>query len=101
MTKYESLREIARDPEQGGISPGVEMTVVNPKRPTSRFMTIQEVADDLATSKTQVIALIRSGDLLGIQVGGRKQWRVERSKLEEYIAEQYFRTQAGRGAAGI
>ena len=33
-----------------------------------------------------------SGDLKGIQIGGRNQRRVERAKLEEYIAEAYQRT---------
>ena len=31
----------------------------------------------------------RSGDLPAIQVGGRGQWQVERSKLEEYIKRMY------------
>jgi len=35
---------------------------------------------------------VRSGELKGIQIGGRNQWRVERSKLEEYIQEAYRRT---------
>jgi hypothetical protein len=34
---------------------------------------------------------VRSGDLNGIQIGGRNQWRVERSKLEEYIEQAYRR----------
>jgi hypothetical protein len=38
--------------------------------------------------------LVRSGDLQGIQIGGRNQWRVERSKLEEYIEAAYRRTAA-------
>jgi len=36
--------------------------------------------------------VVRSGDLKGIQIGGRNQWRVERSKLEEFIEEAYRRT---------
>ena len=35
---------------------------------------------------------MRSGDLQGIQIGGRNQWRVERTKLEEYIEQAYQRT---------
>ena len=42
-------------------------------------------------------ALVRSGDLVGIQIGGRAQWRVERVKLEEYIARAYERTAASLG----
>lgn len=35
---------------------------------------------------------MRTGDLKGIQIGGRNQWRVERVMLEEYIAEAQRRT---------
>ena len=37
---------------------------------------------------------MRSGDLPAIQIGGRNQWRIERSKLEEYIERAYERTAA-------
>lgn len=50
-----------------------------------RFMTLRQVADLLRCSEKQTYSLIRSGDLQGIQIGGRNQWRVEHSKLEEYI----------------
>ena len=43
-------------------------------------------------SVSQTCVLVRSGDLKGIQIGGRNQWRVERSKLEEYIEQAYRRT---------
>jgi len=59
---------------------------------TGRFMELQEVADELATSWKQVYALVRSGDLPAIKIGGRGQWRVERSKLEEWIAAKYAET---------
>ena len=41
---------------------------------------------------SQTYALVRSGDLQGIQIGGRNQWRVERTKLEEYIEQAYRKT---------
>lgn len=50
-----------------------------------RFLTLADVAEILNISASQTYALVRSGDLQGIQIGGRNQWRVERSKLEEYI----------------
>jgi excisionase family DNA binding protein len=46
----------------------------------------------LNISASQTYALVRSGDLKGIQIGGRNQWRVERIKLEEFIEEAYRRT---------
>lgn len=59
---------------------------------SDRFLTLADVADILNISASQTYALVRSGDLKGIQIGGRNQWRVERSKLEEYIADAYQRT---------
>jgi excisionase family DNA binding protein len=57
-----------------------------------RFLKIGDVASELATSESQVYALLRSGELQGIQIGGRKQWRIERAKLEEWIAGRYRQT---------
>ena len=62
--------------------------------PSERFLTLADVADLLNVSPRQVYALVRSGELKGIQIGGRGAWRVERSKLEEYIADAYQRTAA-------
>ncbi|HEY5149671.1 MAG TPA: helix-turn-helix domain-containing protein [Mycobacterium sp.] len=59
---------------------------------TDRFLTLADVAEILNISASQTYALVRSGDLQGIQIGGRNQWRVERSKLEEYIEHAYKRT---------
>jgi excisionase family DNA binding protein len=54
-----------------------------------RFLTLDQVADELATSRAQAYALIRRGELPAIKIGGRGQWRGERVKLEEYIAQAY------------
>ena len=56
---------------------------------TPRFLTLADVAEVLNTSSAQVYALVRRGDLEAIKIGGRGQWRVESSKLEEYIAKMY------------
>ncbi len=58
-----------------------------------RFLTLADVAEILNISSSQSYALVRSGELQGIQIGGRNQWRVERSKLEEYIDQAYHRTE--------
>lgn len=57
-----------------------------------RFLTPADVAEVLNISMSQTMALLRSGDLEGIKVGGRGQWRVERDKLETYIARMYDQT---------
>jgi hypothetical protein len=36
--------------------------------------------------------MVRSGELPAIKIGGRGQWRVERARLEEYIAGKYAET---------
>ncbi len=58
-----------------------------------RFLTLPDVAETLNVTVRQVYALVRSGDLRGIQIGGRGQWRVETTELEDYIARQYQRTE--------
>ena len=59
---------------------------------TPRFLTLTDVAEVLNTSSAQVYALVRSGDLEAIKIGGRGQWRVETSKFEEYVAARYEET---------
>ncbi len=57
-----------------------------------RFLTLPDVQEVLNISSPQAYALVRSGDLPAIQVGGRGQWRVEATELENYIARQYEAT---------
>jgi excisionase family DNA binding protein len=59
-----------------------------------RFLTLADVADVLNVTSRQVYALVRNGDLRGIQIGGRGQWRVEAVELEDYIQRQYARADA-------
>ena len=54
-----------------------------------RFISVETVATELAISNSQVYTLLRSGDLPAIQVGPKRVWRIERTKLEEYIEQQY------------
>ena len=59
------------------------------RMPEPRFLTLADVAEILATSVAQVRALVQRGDLRGIQIGGRGQWRVETVELEAYIQRMY------------
>lgn len=70
---------------------------MTPPQPEPRFMKLTDVADLLNISASQTYALVRSGELKAIQIGGRNQWRVERRMLEEYIAEAYRRTAENLG----
>jgi excisionase family DNA binding protein len=57
-----------------------------------RFLTLADVAEVLNTSANQVYALVRSGELPAIKIGGRGQWRVEEAELDGYIARMYEQT---------
>lgn len=54
-----------------------------------RFLTLADVAEQLQINSPAAYALVRSGELKAIQVGGRGQWRVEEKMLEQYIEERY------------
>jgi excisionase family DNA binding protein len=58
-----------------------------------RFLTLADVAEILATSVAQVRALVQSGELRYIQIGGRQQYRVEAVELENYIQRMYARAE--------
>ena len=57
-----------------------------------RFIPLTEVSEILDISAAQAYALVRSGDLPAIKVGGRGQWRVETTELESYIQRMYAET---------
>ncbi len=57
-----------------------------------RFIPLTEVSEVLDISSAQAYALVRSGELPAIKVGGRGQWRVETTVLEEYIQRMYSQT---------
>jgi excisionase family DNA binding protein len=58
----------------------------------ARFVPLADVAETLAISSAQAYALVRTGELRAIKVGGRGQWRVEDSELEDYIQRMYTQT---------
>jgi len=57
-----------------------------------RFIQLSEVSEVLDISSAQAYALVRSGELPAIKVGGRGQWRVEVAELESYIQRMYTET---------
>ncbi len=58
----------------------------------ARFLTLSDVAETLNISAAQTYALVRTGELPAIKVGGRGQWRVETQALEAYIENMYAQT---------
>lgn len=59
-----------------------------------RFLQLPDVAEILDISMSQVLALVRRGDLRAVKIGGRGQWRVEDLELEAYIQRCYAETDA-------
>ena len=57
-----------------------------------RFLQLSDVAEVLNISAAQTYALVRSGELPAIKIGGRGQWRVEQAELENYIQRCYAQT---------
>jgi excisionase family DNA binding protein len=53
----------------------------------ARFLTLADVATELSISVHQAYALVRSGELPAIKIGGH--WRVETAALEGFIADKY------------
>jgi excisionase family DNA binding protein len=63
-----------------------------------RFYKLNEVAEMLSTSHSQVYALVRRGDLAAIKLGGRGQYRVSLSDLDRYVERLYAETKDWRAA---
>jgi excisionase family DNA binding protein len=59
-----------------------------------RFLTLEDVATYLSVSVPQVYALVRSGDLPAIKIGGRGVWRVAKEQLEAYVERLHEDTRA-------
>ncbi len=57
-----------------------------------RFFTLEEVATYLNVSVPQAYALVRSGDLPAIKLGGRGVWRVDRGQLESFVTRLHEET---------
>ncbi|MDQ0679101.1 prophage regulatory protein [Arthrobacter pascens] len=64
-----------------------------------RFLTVEQVAEELNVGLPLVRSLLKTGELRGIQVGGRGLWRIATTDLEDYISQAY-RSTAEKIAAG-
>jgi excisionase family DNA binding protein len=57
-----------------------------------RLLTLEEVATYLSVSSSQAYALVRSGELPAVKLGGRGVWRVDRKQLDAYIDRLHDQT---------
>lgn len=75
-------------------------TMSPPNKPSPRFLTIDQIANELNVGLPQVRALLKNGELRAIQIGARGQWRIGVQDFENYIIEAYRQT-AERIEAGL
>lgn len=78
----------------------VNKTTAHTAVPFPRMLTLEEVQEILNLGKPLVYALVKSGELKAIQVGGRGIWRVRQDDLAAYIDAAYEKT-AERIASGL
>lgn len=64
-----------------------------------QFLTVEQVAEELNVGQPLVRSLLRTGELRGIQIGGRGIWRVSTTDVEDYISQAY-KTTSDRITAG-
>ena len=58
-----------------------------------RFMKLEVVMEILDISRAQAYSLVRRGELRAIQIGGRRQWRIEDVALAEYLTNLSYDSQ--------
>ncbi len=59
---------------------------------TARFLSLADVAEVLNISSRQARSLVTSGELRGLQIGGRGIWRVAVEDLDAFIEAGFKRT---------
>lgn len=59
-----------------------------------RFLSLADITEILQVPMSTVRTLVKTGEIRGIQVGGKGTWRVERSEFEAYIERCYAQTEA-------
>lgn len=64
-----------------------------------RFLTIDQVAEELNVGAPSIRALLKTGELRGIQVGASGVWRIGREDLETFVRAAYEKA-AERAARG-
>jgi len=79
---------MVREPEVPRGDAPAQRVVIEP-----RFLTLDDVATFLNVSVPQAYALVRSGTLPAIKIGGRGVWRVDKKQLEAYVERLHQETE--------
>jgi excisionase family DNA binding protein len=69
-----------------------ESAVKNPQRDTSRWMTVEEVADYLQASKEKIYKLCQRGKMPASKFGN--QWRFKKDVIDHWMLGQQKSTKA-------
>lgn len=77
---------MAQRPKDDEVMPGA------PGRRFSRFLTIDQVAEILNVNKPTIYALLRSGEMKGLRLGGRGVWRISEDDLQTFLDAAYQET---------
>ncbi|KAA9395587.1 helix-turn-helix domain-containing protein [Kocuria coralli] len=68
----------------------------------AQFYTLADVAEILSASPAQVRAMVRSGELPAIQIGGRGQWRIQITVFDDWVQRKHQETaEAVRSGASL
>lgn len=59
-----------------------------------RLLTLAQVREILNVGMPTVYALLASRELRGVQVGGRRVWRVSEADIADYLERAYAQTKA-------
>ena len=65
-----------------------------PGMPLPRMLTLAQVKEILNVGMPTIYALLASSELRGVQLGGRRVWRVSESDLADYLERAYAQTKA-------
>jgi excisionase family DNA binding protein len=77
-----------------------QMPPTEPGKPRfSQLLTLSQVREILNVGMPTIYALLSSGELRGLQLGGRRMWRVSEDDLADYLERAYKETE-DRIAAG-
>lgn len=98
MTAVSDLASGVCGPTATPGGPPTVLRVTHPPTPPSsdltlptwqRFLTLNQVAEELTVSRSQVFSLLRDRSLVAFKIVGRGVWRAERCWLQAYAASLY------------
>lgn len=79
-----------------------QMPPTEPEKPRfPKLLTLAQVTEILNMGMPALRSLLSSGELRGVQLGGRRMWRVSEDDLAAYLERAYKETQERIAAGNI